>query len=59
MEKASKNNKILQKQAIILKSRSMFNESCDVNFSKGQANKNQCYANYIITIPTIYETKFT
>ena len=32
MEKALKNNKLLQTQAIIHKRRSVENESCDVNF---------------------------
>ena len=40
MEKALKNNKLLQKQAIIPIRRSVENESSDVNFSKDQANKN-------------------
>ena len=40
MEKALKNNKLLQKQAIIPRRRSVGNESSDVNFSKDQANKN-------------------
>ena len=40
MEKASKNNKLLQKQAIIPKRQSLENESSYVHFSKGQANKN-------------------
>ena len=33
-------NKLLQKQAIIPKRRSVKNESSDANFSKDQANKN-------------------
>ena len=40
MEKASKNNKLLQKQAIIPERQSLENESSYVHFSKGQANKN-------------------
>ena len=40
MEKALKTNKLLQKQAIIVKNGSVENESSDVKFSKSQANKN-------------------
>ena len=40
MEKALKNNKLLQKQAIIPIRRSVENESSDINFSKDQENKN-------------------
>ena len=59
MGKGLKNNKLLQKQAINPKRRSVENESSEVNFWKGQANKNQrLHANHIITISTIYGTEF-
>ena len=48
MEQALKNNKLLQKQAINPKRRSVENESSDVNFWKGQANKINAYMQFIL-----------